>query len=145
MRKSSTFEAGWRDHARPLPEFTFLSTSSTYPAAWEFTIEYPAHRMSILGVQLLRGSPGEAFLDWDASDAETTCAQSTGQLSLKIADPERLTAGVRVAYQLENTNAPSCQAAIVDTEIVLGSGSQLKAYDADGAAISFPPMDKYVH
>jgi hypothetical protein len=143
MDTTPTFDSLATDYT-PNPEFyaVFDVTDPQFlPAASEFTLEYPADKMSIVGVSLFRQKSSEAYLDWDAPTLPSmSCDSAVGELDIRIVDPDQLTHGVVVAFKRINETIAACESLVTSTNINLLSGAQ--AYDVDGDAISFPPMNR---
>jgi len=130
----------------PNPEFSILTLSTTdHPAAWEFDIEYPSHRMEIVGVTLERKMAGQAYLDWSKRDPplpEGDCTLAPRTLDIKIVDPEALTRGVNIAFRLRNVFYYPCPdpPPFVESHLTVAQQTAL-AYDVDGNSIAFPALD----
>ena len=125
----------------PSPEVKLrwdIATPVDRPAAWEATIEFPAQRMAVQDVRIIRSSPGEAVLLWQSDPASDCSGPATGELKLQFADPENTYTGLSVVFAPWNQTDTCWTQPLAESDFSVKPGS-LKAFDVDGAAISSPP------
>jgi hypothetical protein len=130
----------------PRPEFRIQLPSSVAqpPYAWEIQLTYPATRMNILGVRLLRADPSGGIVTWTANPTSPPvgCSGQQGTLDVQVVDPDqagdypssnwsRRARGVAVIFQMANTAASYlCRIPIHSYDINVFS---IKGYDRNGA------------
>lgn len=127
----------------PNPEFTIRiggTCSACVPAAWEFDVDYPSDRVSIVNVSLDRKMKDQAYLDWEAPESTGGCTSphTTQTANIRIADRDALARGVRIAFRLRNIDDANCQTPISATDFVV---SPVSAYDANGETKTFPTLE----
>ena len=102
------------------------------PAAWEWTIQYPAGKIEITGAELgsLHRSGGFAAVS-PATSSPTDCT-SLGTTRISVIDPDQTTPWVNVVYRLRDF--PQCGRAVA-SDFTATQGPP-KAYDVNGNAIA---------
>jgi hypothetical protein len=131
----------------PRPEFRIQLPDSVVqpPYAWEIEVRYPASRMGILGVRLLRADPSGGIVTWKATpeyplDGKCTATQDDGTLKIQVVDPDAAgdspssswshrSRGVAVIFALAKTSNEQCRAPIAPENVNVAS---VKAYSRDG-------------
>lgn len=109
------------------------------PAALDFELEYPRHRIEIVGVDLKRNDRSSAIVLWEPDpQGEAACdaSETTGSIKIHVLDPEEKTAQLRVAYRLLNFEDPdpNCGMRLATEDLHIKTG--FKAYDRDGVEIA---------
>jgi len=137
---------GLMDQAVPRPEFRVRlpSSVSAPPFAWELDVTYPAERVEILNVRLLRGNQSGAYVAWSASPATppTSCSNPSllATTTVRVVDPEpddqQRARGVAVVFRLANQGDEDCQQRVAAGEIGVEA---IRAYDVDGVLFATPP------
>ena len=129
----------------PNPEYKISiggSCTACVPGAWEFEVDYPSERVSIVNVVLDRKTKDQAYLDWDAPESTAACSSPTTQtLKVRISDRQALSRGVKIAFKLRNTADDGCQSPIVANDFIVTPTS---AYDVNGDPKSFPVLTHQV-
>jgi hypothetical protein len=131
------------DSSIPLPEFRvrLASSGTTAPYAWDLQLSYPAGRMNVFDVRLLRENPSGAIAIWKTTPSTTPppsqCASAPGTIDLHVIDPQNLASyrvrGVAITYWLINQTS-SCRR-ITESDVSIATESY-RGYDANGNLLS---------
>lgn len=101
------------------------------PAAWELEVQYPRHRIEVLGVGLWRLNRTGALITWDSDPGALVDCGSPGTASIKIhmIDLAQSTDLVTLAFRPRHFGSCGGRAQAADFVVVPGS---VKAYDDNG-------------
>jgi hypothetical protein len=123
----------------PYPDFELrvppVGSTQTPPAAWKIELGYIKGAIRIRGVSLRRTSASEALVIWDADETEPVECFAGGVLKIQVMDPERLTEGVRVAYDLRNFESGACALRATASSFTEVPGT-FQAWDENGVDIT---------
>jgi hypothetical protein len=128
---------GILDYSVPRPEFRIAAAPNTGPrAAWDMQLTYPADRMQVLDVRILRENPSGAVAVWKASPTSPPGCGSpmSGTLDLHVADLQGSN-GVAVVFGLANQTATACQQRIQSNDIAIVPNSY-RGYDINGNQVA---------
>jgi len=135
-------EGNLRD-AVPQPEFRVQVPDATSPPhAWNLSIGFPAERIEIEAVRLIRGNPSGGYVGWSATPSPTSdCTASVpGTLDVHVADPDQLSRGIAVAFRFVNQGNAACRQRIVATDTpnddVKIDEPSFRGYDAGGMPVA---------
>jgi hypothetical protein len=105
----------------------YLGWTSTYPAAAEIDVNYPASRVEILGAYQGQHLGIQSLVSWrDDPDA--------GRVTITVVDPKRCTNDLRIVFRLLDSQNP------VDPFLAFTSSpSNQRLYNLSGAPISGNP------
>jgi hypothetical protein len=142
IAKLTNLAVSYSRSAVPDPEFTIkLNSGSTSVGAFTMVVGYPAHRIAITGVRLLRLEPEGAWVSHSyAPSAIPACNVVTpGTLTINAADPAATVTGVVVSYKL-TTDVSVCPAIapLAPSEIVVNTTTS-RAYTLNGATLNVTP------
>ena len=113
-----------------------IGSAQTPPAAWEIELGYVKGVIRIRGVSLRRASASEAIVLWEADEPEEEVGcWDAGVLKIQVMDPERLTEGVRIAYDLRNFESGLCAQRAAANSFAEVPGT-FQAWDDDGVDIT---------
>lgn len=125
--------------AVPDPEFTIkLNSGTSSVGAFEMLVGYPAHRITITSVRLLRLEPEGAWVSHSSTPTEMPACNvvTPGSLTINAADPDATVTGVVVSYKL-TTDVSTCPdiTPLAPSEIVVNTES-LRVYTLNGATLN---------
>jgi hypothetical protein len=91
----------------PAPHFDIqvpVAVTDPRPSAWSISLAYPKNKIRITGVELKREGNKGAMVRWDADQtAVVNCSDGLPAfLNIQVVDPDKVTLGVKVAYELRN-------------------------------------------
>jgi len=130
-------EGNLRD-AVPQPEFRVqVPDGASPPHAWNLSIGFPAERIEIEAVRLIRANPSGGYVGWSATPSPTSdcTAAVPGTLDVHVADPDQLSRGIAVAYRFTNQGQADCRQRVAVGELGIDPPSY-RGYDASGLLVT---------
>jgi hypothetical protein len=103
------------------------------PAAWEWTIQYPAGKVEITGAELGSLHRSGGFASVTPSTGSTANCEDVGTAKISVVDPDQTTMFVNVTYRLRSF--PECPRAVL-SDFSAAQGQPPKAYDVSGSPIT---------
>ncbi len=104
------------------------------PAAWEWTIQYPAGKIEITGAELGSRHRSGGFAALSPPTTSGSGCSEVGTTKISVIDPDQTTLWVNVAYRLRAF--PACGGRAVPSDFTAAQGAAPKAYDVNGNAIT---------
>jgi hypothetical protein len=102
------------------------------PAAWEWTIQYPAGKIELTGAELVSLHRSGGFAALSPTTGSPASCNDVGTTKISVIDPDEKTAWVNVAYRLRDL--PNCGRAVIG-DFTAAQGVPPKAYDLNGNAV----------
>jgi hypothetical protein len=130
-------EADLRD-AVPQPEFRVqVPDAASPPHAWNLSIDFPAERIEIEAVRLIRANPSGGYVGWSATPSPTSdcTAPVPGTLDVHVADPDQLSRGIAVAFRFTNQGQADCRQKVTVGELDVDLESY-RGYGASGLPVA---------
>ena len=117
----------WIDNPYPAPGMPGT------PAAWEWTIQYPAGKIEITGAELGSRHRSGGFAALSPPTTSGSGCSEVGTTKISVIDPDQTALWVNVAYRLRAF--PACGGQAVPSDFTAAQGAAPKAYDVNGNAI----------